>query len=62
MTRKQAVLRAIIILEKDKKNSEVVKLLNEIYDELPLVKWSTNSILDSIQDYLNEISQKSHYL
>ena len=54
MTRKQAVLRAIIILEKDNKNSEVVKLLNEIYDELPLVKWSTNSILDSIQDYLNE--------
>ena len=54
MTRKQAVLRAIIILEKDKKNSEVVKILNEIYDELPLVKWSTNSILDSIQDYLNE--------
>ena len=35
---------------------------HQIYDELPLVKWSTNSILDSIQDYLNEISQKSHYL
>lgn len=54
MTRKQAVLKAIELLETNKKNTEIVRQLKIIYDELPLVKWSRESILDSIQQYINE--------
>jgi hypothetical protein len=54
MTRKQAVLRAIEELSRYKKNAEIVPVLQEIYNELPIMKWNKESILDSIQQYMNE--------
>lgn len=54
MTRKQAVLDAIRILGKNKKNIQTVELLKEIYEELPLTHWSEKSILDAFAEFLLE--------
>ena len=54
MTRKQALLKAIEELQKNKRNDQVVTILKEIYEELPLVHWTEKSILDAFQQYLNE--------
>ena len=35
MTRKQALLRAIEELGKNKKNTQIVMLLTEIYEDMP---------------------------
>ena len=55
MTRNQAVLDAIKILSTKKENEQTVKILREIYDELPIIHWTPNSVLDAfaqfIQDY-----------
>ncbi len=52
MTRKQALLRAIEELKKNKKNTQIVMLLTEIYEDMPLVRWNRNNILDAFQQYL----------
>lgn len=54
MTRKQAVLDAIWILSKNKENAQTVELLKEIYDELPLTRWTEKSILDAFAEFLLE--------
>lgn len=54
MTRKQALLRAIEELQKNKKNNQTISVLMEIYNDLPLVRWSEKSVLDAFQQYLNE--------
>ena len=54
MTRKQALLKAIEELQKNKRNDQVVTILKEICEELPLVHWTEKSILDAFQQYLNE--------
>ncbi len=52
MTRKQAINQAIQALSKDKKYSETVKLLQDIYDELPLIHWSDKSIRDTVDQFV----------
>ena len=54
MTRKQAVLKAIQILEKKKENAQIVEVLNEIYDDLPLAHWSEKTILDAFAEFISE--------
>ena len=52
MTRKQAVLKAISILEKKKENNEIVEKLKGICNELPLTKWNEENIFDAFQQYI----------
>ena len=54
MTRKQAISQAISILSKDAKNSNIVSKLKELESELPLSRWTKESILDSIATYAEE--------
>ena len=51
MTRRQAILQAIRILSNYPENDEIILKLQEILDELPLVTWTSKSIIDSIEDY-----------
>lgn len=51
MTRRQAILQAIQILSNHPENDEIILKLQEILDELPLVAWTSKSIIDSIEDY-----------
>ena len=48
MTRKQAVLDAIKILSKKKENEQTVKILREIYDELPICLLYTSDAADEL--------------
>ena len=52
MTRKQALYKAIQELSKDEGFFETVKLLQDIYDELPLVHWSDKSIRDTVEQFI----------
>ena len=52
MTRKQALYKAIQELSKDEGFFETVKLLQDIYDELPLVHWSDKSIRDAVEQFI----------
>lgn len=52
MTRKQALLQAIRILEKNNKNKQIVKVLKDIYLELPLTHWTEKNILDSFEQFI----------
>lgn len=54
MTRQQALLLAIEELQKNGENEQAATILTEIYDEMPLVRWSKKSILDAFQQYLND--------
>lgn len=58
MTRKQAVLDAIKILSKKKENEQTVKILREIYDELPIIHWTPSSILDAFAQFIQERSEE----
>ena len=52
MTRKQALNKAIQVLSKEKEFTEVVGLLRDIYDELPLIHWSDKSIRDTVDQFI----------
>ena len=52
MTRKQALNKAIEALSKKKEYAEVVGLLRDIYDELPLIHWSDKSIRDTVDQFI----------
>ena len=54
ITRKQAVLRAIEVLSETKENYEVCIVLKRLSEELPLSHWTTDSILDAINQFLYE--------
>ena len=54
MTRKQAILQAISILEKNKKNAQTVEVLKDIYNELDWFIGLKKSILDAFTDFLLE--------
>ena len=51
MTRKQAILRGISILSKNKKNQEIVDKLKEIFEEYPYKTWTKNAVFDSIEQF-----------
>ena len=52
MTRKQALHKAIKILSNSKENTEIIQLLQDIYDELPLIHWSDKSIRDTVEQFI----------
>ena len=52
MTRKQALNKAIQALSKKKEYSEVIQLLQDIHDELPLIHWSDKSIRDTVEQFI----------
>ena len=52
MTRKQALNAAITELSKYEEFIEVVALLSDIHDDLPLVHWSDKSIRDTIEQFV----------
>lgn len=54
MTRKQAVLRAIELLSSDQENEEICAKLKEISEELPLAHWTEKSILDAVNQFIND--------
>lgn len=51
MTRKQAILLGISILNKNKKNKEIVKKLQEIASEYPYKKWTKEAVFDAVKQY-----------
>ena len=52
MTRKQALKKAIKALSNKKEYTEVVQLLQDIHDELPLIHWSDKSIRDTVEQFI----------
>jgi len=52
MTRKQALNQAIKALSKRKGYEEVIQLLQDIHDELPLIHWSNKSIRDTVEQFI----------
>ena len=52
MTRKQALQRAITVLAKNPEYAEDIRILQEIYDELPLIHWSDSSIRDTVEQFI----------
>lgn len=54
MTRKQAILKSIEILSKNKNNYELCKSLQDILDELPMTHWSDKTIFDSFDQFILE--------
>ncbi len=54
MTRKQAISQAIDILSGDTNNKDIVYVLKQILEELPLSGWTNESIIDSIESYAYE--------
>ena len=49
MTRKQAIIQAIQVLSKIDGKEEIISLLQDIYDEIPLIRWSDKSIHDTVK-------------
>ena len=54
MTRKQALSKAISILSEDKKNDEIVLVLQNLLNEYPYSRWRKETVIDSITQYAIE--------
>ena len=52
MTRKQAIYQAIQVLSASSGNEQTISLLQDIYDEIPLIHWSDKSIRDRIEQFI----------
>ena len=52
MTRKQAIYQAIQALSALEGKEEAITLLQDIYDEMPLVHWSDKSIRDTVEQFI----------
>ena len=52
MTRKQAIFNAIKALSGKAEYEETIRLLKDLYDELPLIHWSDKSIRDRIEQFI----------
>lgn len=54
MTRKQALLKAVSILSRTGENKEIIALLTDIYNELPLTHWTDKSIKDTVGQFIED--------
>lgn len=52
MTRKQALQAALKFLRQDDNNAEIVRILSEICDEMPLARWTDASVRDAVEQYI----------
>ena len=52
MTRKQAIIQAVQALSAQGGNEEAIALLQDIYDEMPLIHWSDKSIKDVVEQFI----------
>jgi hypothetical protein len=52
MTRKQAIYQAIQALSALGGKEEAITLLQDIYDEMPLIHWSDKSIRDTVEQFI----------
>lgn len=52
MTRKQAIYQAIQALSALEGKEEAIALLQDIYDEMPLIHWSDKSIRDTVEQFI----------
>ena len=52
MTRKQAIYQAIQALSALEGKEEAITLLQDIYDEMPLIHWSDKSIRDTVEQFI----------
>lgn len=51
MTRKQALLKALELLDKNK-DIEVINKITEILNELPLINWTKDTIFDTLNQWV----------
>ena len=54
MTRKEAVLAAIEVLATDPQNEGICNVLSGLADDLPLVHWNKDIILDAFNQFISE--------
>ena len=54
MTRKTALLLAIQALSEDKNNKEICDVLQQIAEDLPIAHWNKTSIIDSVQQFIED--------
>ena len=52
MTRKEALSKAIKALSEDEGYDEVTTILEDIYEELPLIHWTDKSIRDTVEQFI----------
>lgn len=52
MTRKQAIYQAIQVLSAFEGKEKVITLLQDIYDEMPMIHWTDRSIRDTIEQFI----------
>lgn len=52
MTRKQAISLAIKALSEKEGNEVTISLLQDIYNEMPLIHWSDKSIRDTVEQFI----------
>ena len=49
MTRKQAITKAIAALQQTGESTEVIRVLEELSSELPIIHWSDSALRDTIE-------------
>ena len=52
MTRKQAMQRAIAVLQQEGDNTEAIRVLQELSSELPIIHWSDTALRDTVDQFI----------
>ena len=52
MTRKQAITKAIAALQQAGENTEAIRVLEELSEELPIVHWSDAALRDTVDQFI----------
>ena len=52
MTRKQAITKAIAVLQQEGDNTEAIRVLQELSSELPIIHWSDTALRDTVDQFI----------
>ena len=52
MTRKQAISKAIAALHQTGENTEAIRVLEELREELPIIHWSDAALRDTVDQFI----------
>ena len=52
MTRKQAITKAIAVLQQEGDNTEAIRVLEELSSELPIIHWSDTALRDTVDQFI----------